>query len=162
MDSFILYFQNGICFWVLILSPDTLSFLIVFLGGKKYRIVATSISSELDNLGSNTGSSLSSVVSTLIFLSLDFSPVNWTHTVLVGVALHLFSQYLLSAYYVLFWHCPRLWVIVVTKPPLCAKHFPRHWYHGGGQDGQGPCVPGAFHSSRLWRLNDVKHVICSA
>ena len=78
------------------MSPDTLSFLIVFLGGKKYRIVATSISSELDNLGSNTGSSLSSVVSTLIFLSLDFSPVNWTHTVLVGVALHLFSQYLLS------------------------------------------------------------------
>lgn len=66
--------------------------------------MAKSISLELDNLGSNTGSSLSSVVSTLIFLSLNFSSVNWTHsnTVLVELVLHLFSQYLLSAYYVLF------------------------------------------------------------
>lgn len=87
------------------LSPD--NFIIsnrFFGGGKKYRIVAKSISSELDNLGSNTGSSLSSVVSTLIFLSLNFSSVNWTHsnTVLVGLVLHLFSQCLLSGYYVLF------------------------------------------------------------
>lgn len=145
MGFFILYFQTGICFCVLILSPDTLSFLIVFWG-KKYRLVGKSISSESDSLGSNAGSSLSSRVSYLIFLSLHFSSVKWTHsnTVLVGLVLHLFSQYLLSAYYVLFWHCPRLWVTVVNKPPLCARHSPRHWHYGGEQDGQGPCAQETF------------------
>lgn len=82
------------------------------------------ISSESDNLGSNAGSSMSFLVSYLSFQSLKFSSVKWTHNNNVfgwnGLA---FVQSVFCP--VLSWCCSRLWVTVVNRHLLRARHSPR-------------------------------------
>lgn len=106
---------------------------------------------ESDNLGSNAGSSWSSLLSHAVFQSLNFSYVKWTqdNTFLIGLVLRLFNQSLLSTHCVPSWCHPGLWNTVVDKHLPCAGHSPRHWDHSGEHSGQAPCAHGAFPSRRL-------------